>query len=163
MATLYVRLLENGATRLLESGGDLLLETSIIYPAGYRLLETGDYRLLETGSRRLFETDLNFLPFPLGFYVRKKLGKPGQLDPYGVFGIWQMRMTRTGKRPIKMKFYSPTNPKSVPQEANRAKFAAAMSAWMALTTEQKQSYTVRAKRRNMFGWGLFVRDYFMSH
>jgi len=84
-------------------------------------------------------------------------------DFMGSNGIWQMRMTKRGKVPVKMKFYTPTNPQSVAQEANRAKFASAMSAWTALTSGEKAAYTIRAKRRNMFGWGLFVRNYYQSH
>lgn len=101
--------------------------------------------------------------FVPGWYVSGKLGKTQSGDTFGANGIWQMRMTRTGKRPIRMRFYTPTNPQTEAQEANRAKFAEAMSAWKALTTEQKTAYTIRAKRRNMFGWGLFVRNYYQSH
>lgn len=99
----------------------------------------------------------------VGFYLSGNIGKPGDADPWGVNGIYQMRMTKTGKRPIKMKFYTPTNPQTVPQEANRAKFAAAMAAWMALTLSEKQAYNIRAKRRRMFGWGLFVREYYQAN
>lgn len=101
-------------------------------------------------------------PFLLGFGLAGKLGKPGGPDPLGVNGIYQMRMTKRGKVPVKMKFYAPTNPQSVAQEANRAKFAAAMSAWGALTDSQKAAYNVRAKRRGMFGWGLFIREYYQA-
>lgn len=101
--------------------------------------------------------------FLLGLGISGKLGTPTSPDPLGVMGIYQMRQTLTGKRPIKMKFYTPTNPQTVPQQANRTKFAAAMTAWGALTTEQKASYTTRAKRRNMFGWGLFIREYYQAN
>jgi len=77
--------------------------------------------------------------------------------------VYQMRMTRRGKVPIKMKFYTPTNPQTVPQEANRQKFADAMSAWGALTMEQKSVYNQRAKKRQMFGWGLFIREYYQAN
>lgn len=102
-------------------------------------------------------------PFLTGFYISGNIGKPGDADPLGVNGIYQMRMTKTGKRPIKMKFYVPTNPQTVPQEANRTKFATAMAEWMSLTAPQKQAYTDRAKKRNMFGHGLFIREYYQSH
>lgn len=99
----------------------------------------------------------------LGLGIAGKIGKPNVADPLGVNGIYQMRMTKRGKVPIRMRFYSPTNPQTVPQEANRAKFAAAVSAWMALTPEEKESYTIRAKKRSMFGWGLFIREYYQSN
>ena len=99
-------------------------------------------------------------PFFLGIGVSKKLGKAGDSDPLGVKGIWQMRMTKRGKVPIKMKFYTPYNPQTEAQEANRQKFADAMTAWQALTTEQKNAYDIRARRIGMFGRNLFIREYY---
>lgn len=99
----------------------------------------------------------------LGFNISGKIGKPSQPDPAGVNGIWQMRMTKNGKKPLKMKFYQPYNPQTEAQEANRSKFANAMIAWGSLTSEQKEAYTKRAKRRSMFGWGLFIREYYQAN
>jgi hypothetical protein len=111
-----------------------------------------------------FELAVEMPPnFLIGFGVSGKLGEALTTDPLNIRGIYQMRMTKRGKRPIKMKFYVPTNPQTVPQEANRTKFAAAMAAWMALTTEQKNVYNARAKKRNMFGWGLFIREYYQAN
>lgn len=101
--------------------------------------------------------------FPLGFLVWKKLGRPEWDDPLGVYGIYQRRKMKSGKGYIKMKFYTPTNPQTEPQQANRTKFADAMSAWGALTPEEKAPYYERAKRRQMKPWGLFVREYYQSH
>lgn len=106
------------------------------------------------------ESETQFL---LGLGMSGKLGKPGDPDPLNVNGIYQMRMTKRGKRPIKMKFYTPTNPQTPAQQANRAKFAAAVAAWQALTSEEKSVYTERAKKRQMFGWGLFIREYYQSN
>jgi len=92
-----------------------------------------------------------------------KLRKGIALDPLNTQGIYQMRMTKRGKVPIKMVFYVPTNPRTVPQQANRTKFAQAMTAWGALTAEQKAVYAKRAKRRQMFPWGLFIREFYQSH
>lgn len=102
-------------------------------------------------------------PILLSFGLSGKLGKPEWPDLQNVFGIYQMRMTKRGKRPIREVFYTPHNPETVPQQANRAKFADAMAAWVALTSEQKKAYTTRAKRRQMFGWGLFIREYYQSN
>ena len=125
----------------------------------YRLLQSGDRRLLETGGRRLLEIG----PFLMGFGMSGKLGEAGEPDRLGVKGIYQMRMTRRGKVPIKMKFYVPANPQTVPQQANREKFATAMTEWGDLTPEQKGVYNVRAKKRMMFGWGLFIREYYQNN
>jgi hypothetical protein len=97
------------------------------------------------------------------FGISGKLGKPSDPDLYDVNGIYQMRMTKQGKKPVRMVFYTPTNPETAPQQANRAKFATAMAEWTALTTEEKTVYNNRAKKRQMFGWGLFIREYYQSN
>lgn len=123
--------------------------TQYTVPAG----DAVDFELLEMEG----ETPL------IGFGISGKLGRPDMPDPLGVYGIYQMRMTKRGKRPIRMKFYTQTNPQTEDQQANRTKFASAMSAWGALTPEEKGAYNLRAKRRNMFGWGLFIREYYQSN
>lgn len=111
-----------------------------------------------------FELAVQDIPaFLLGFGMRGKLGNPSSPDPLNVMGIYQMRQTLTGKRPIKMAFYTPTNPQTTAQEANRAKFAAAMSAWGSLTESEKTAYNIRAKKRGLFGWNLFIRDYYQNN
>ncbi len=101
--------------------------------------------------------------FFLGYGVSGRIGREGESDPLNVNGIWQMRKTKRGKRPIKMKFYRPTNPQTEAQQANRAKFAAAMAAWQALSSGDKAVYNARAKKRQMFGWGLFIREYYQAN
>lgn len=117
---------------------------------------SGDHVDFELGSEILS-------PFFLGYGLSGKLGEEGELDPLGVKGIYQMRLTKTGKRPIKMKFYTPTNPQTVAQQNNRQKFADAMTAWGALTEPQKDSYTERAKKVGLFGWNLFIREYYQQN
>lgn len=101
-------------------------------------------------------------PF-IGFGVSKKVGKPTWENSHGYYGIWQMRMTKRGKRPIRMKFYRPTNPETGPQQANREKFADAMAAWMALTDEEREVYRKRARPLNLNGWNIFIREYFINN
>ena len=158
-----LRLLETGDVRLLETGDSLLLEIQPTDINGFLLLETGDNRLLENGLPRVLEDFVYPSDFFLGFGVSGKLGKPMGPDPFNVHGIYQMRMTKRGKVPIKMKFYVPTNPRTPAQQANRQKFADAQAAWMALTLPEKLVYTTRAKRRFMFGWGLFIREYYQEN
>ena len=108
---------------------------------------------------------------PSSFLIAGKLRRPALFgfgrrgaahygDNARTGGIYQTRMTLRGKVSIKMPFYAPTNPESVPQQANRTKFAAAMSTWMSLTSEQKTAYSQRAKRRGMRASGLFIREYY---
>jgi len=94
--------------------------------------------------------------------VSKKLGKKFWPNRQRYFGVWQMRKTKKGKVPILMKFYEPSNPQTVPQQANRNVFATAMSLWSNLTTTQKKVYNERAKKKNMYGSNLFVREYYQS-
>lgn len=163
MAEINVRLLETGDIRLLETGDQLLLERQPDYWNGWRLLETGDIRLLETGDTRLLEGFISASPFFMGFGMSKKIGKPTSPDPLGVMGIYQMRMTKRGKVPIKMKYYVPYNPETVPQQANRQKFADAMTAWQALTAPEKTAYNKRARNIGLFGRNLFIREYYPQH
>lgn len=161
-----------------------LLETG-----DYRLLETGDFRLMEgivnfdllaytppLGSAINFELSEEVTPPPffMGFGMSKKLGRPEWDDPLNVYGIYQMRMMdpnrepgrksyKKSKRPLKMKFYTPTNPQTVAQQANRQKFADAMSAWGSLTDEQKNAYNKRARKLNLFGWNIFIREYYQAN
>lgn len=115
------------------------------------------------GTAQYGATSSPVADFLLGIAISGKLGNPGEPDPLNVKGIYQMRMTKRGKRPIKMNFYTPTNPQTEAQQANRTKFANAMSAWGALTPEEKSVYNERAKKRQMFGWGLFIREYYQSN
>ena len=79
------------------------------------------------------------------------------------WGIWQLRH-RLGKRIfVKQKFYIPSNPRSVPQQAWRATFAAGMIAWGNLTTEQKKVYNGRANKLGIFGFNLFMKEYLNSN
>ena len=158
-----LRLLESGDIRLLETGDELLLEIQPPDLDGYLLLETGDNRLLENGLFRALEGLSQPSPFFMGFGMSGKIGEEGQEDLLNVKGIYQMRMTKRGKVPIKMKFYTPTNPQTVAQQANRAKFAAGMAAWSALTPEQKLAYNKSSRKRQMFGWGYFLREYFKNN
>ena len=126
-------------------------------------MNTGNFSLLKFGLGNFAGIESPKKEFFLGIGLSGKLGKPTAPDPLNVHGIYQMRMTKRGKVPVKMKFYGPTNPRTPAQEANRAKFAAAMVAWQALTPEEKGVYNKRAKKRSMFGWGLFIREYYQAN
>jgi len=60
-------------------------------------------------------------------------------------------------------FYITKNPRTVPQQANRAKLGPAVSAWQALTNEQKEVYNKRAIGKRFFGYQLFLKEYLLSH
>lgn len=92
-----------------------------------------------------------------------KIGRPDMPNTHGHYGIYQMRMTKRGKVPVRMKFYVPTNPRTVPQQANRTKFADAMQAWMALTPTAKEPYYRKAKKLQKRAHGLFIKEYFINN
>jgi hypothetical protein len=98
--------------------------------------------------------------FNLGMIITKRLGREGDPDPLGVNGIYQRRHTKNGVLSIKMKFYTPTNPNSPEQVANRSKFQSAMFAWNALTPEQRIPYTKKAKKLMLRPHNVFVREYY---
>jgi len=64
---------------------------------------------------------------------------------------------------IKKRNYSPKNPKTVPQQAHRQICADGVSAWQALTPEQKAEFDKRAAKLNMPGYNLFMSEYINSH
>lgn len=79
------------------------------------------------------------------------------------FGIYQQRKCKEGKITIKMKFYTPYNPQTEPQQLNRSKIIFAVLAWQGLTPEQKSAYNYNAKGTIYSGYNLFVREYLLSN
>ena len=124
---------------------------------------SGNFAILKFGAGNFSgiipETKMSLL----GFTIRGKVGKNGGADPLSVNGIYQMRKMKIGKRPIKMRFYQPTNPRTTAQQANRQKFADAMTAWGALSSPEKQEYIERAKKSRIIGYNLFVKEYMETH
>lgn len=55
------------------------------------------------------------------------------------------------------------NPQTEAQQANRAKFAAGMAAWKALTVEEKSPYIQVAKRLKQFPHVYFLKTYLQTH
>jgi len=98
-------------------------------------------------------------PRQYGYY---RYGGSGYGEAWTKWGIYQ-RDTKTGHQRIrKGVFYIPNNPQTEAQQANRNKFKAALTAWHALTDEQKQVYIERAKGKSMTGYNVFVKEYMLS-
>ena len=99
----------------------------------------------------------------IGMQIRKKLGKQGSPDPKNMYGIYRVRH-RWGKViQEKLPFYTPTNPQTEAQQANRQKFTDGKTAWNALTDEQRAVYNQRAKYKNCYGYNIFMSEYLLSH
>ena len=78
-------------------------------------------------------------------------------------GVYQMRHCIEGYIPVKTRFRV-TNRKTLTPAiiASQNKFAGAPAAWRALTDSQRVVYNTRAKRKLMYGYNLFIREYMLS-
>lgn len=81
--------------------------------------------------------------------------------PVDFAGIYRVRHYNGKVYHEKMDFFVQPITHTVPQDANRTKFAGAVSAWQALTAEQKAVYNKRAVGRHYFGYHLFLREYML--
>ena len=77
-------------------------------------------------------------------------------------GIYQKKKTLKGWRLSKAQFYRTSNPRTVPQQANRSKFAAGLPLYRALSDLEKKRLTALGRRYKMTGFNLFMRYYMRS-
>lgn len=88
-------------------------------------------------------------------------------------GIYQKRYTgynQTGYVPgkkrvpyyIRMRTYTPTNPRTELQQSKRMKFAEAVAAWQAMNEDQRAPYKARAVRHSRRGRNLFIQEYMLQ-
>lgn len=110
----------------------------------------------------------------MGLEVRGKVGAPSAygyasygIFPYGAgakeFGIYRLWTRYPPQRIIKNEYYFPTNRQTVPQQANRQKYADGVAAWQTLTDEQKDVYNKRAEYKKFSGYNLFLKEYLLSN
>ena len=108
------------------------------------------------------------------FQLRGQLGRCGAFgelnfgwsyfgDPYDEQGVYQIRHDRNGQKTVRLRSYRSMDPMTPAQLANRLKFSLAMAAWQALTPEQRLAYNQNSRKRGMFGWGYFIREYFKNN
>lgn len=72
-------------------------------------------------------------------------------------GIYSHKVTKKGKAVSKMRFYWPSNPRTVAQQARRTLFANGKAHWDSLTLEQKERYNTRARSLQMTGYNYHQR------
>lgn len=100
------------------------------------------------------------------------VGRAGDRSRMG--GIYQRRALAKNPTPVEgtnaeplpyivMRNYAPTNPQTTAQQANRAKFADAMTAWQSLTDDEKLIYHKQGSRIGLTGHNVFIRGYMASH
>lgn len=109
------------------------------------------FRLFGTsqpGFTRYGEEDIYFAP-------------PGR-SPILLSGIYRTDNVTGTTKVYREPFYITKNPRTVPQQANRQKYADAILAWQGLTNEQKQVYNKRAIGKGMSGYNLFLKEYLLS-
>ena len=85
------------------------------------------------------------------------------ITPISRFGIYRRFTQGPVRRIVKNRYYIPKNPRTVPQQARRAVYAAGVAAWQALTDPQKEVYNQRAKGRPYSGYNLFMQEYLRSN
>ena len=102
--------------------------------------------------------------FGQGYYGEEEItGLAGTWLETSKWGIYQRRHKLGKVVYAKLKFYTPTNPRTASQTTQRNKFTAGMTAWANLTNEQKTIYNERAKARHLHGVNLYLREYLKSN
>jgi len=94
--------------------------------------------------------------------MRGKVGTEARQSEVPFFGIYQHRHTPSGIINVKEKFYTPTNPQTETQQANRTKLANADKAWQALSEETKNYWRFKTKHPGMTGFNLFIKKYMLD-
>lgn len=78
------------------------------------------------------------------------------------WGIYQMMSIDGEKFLIRRDFYSPSNPQTAAQQANRGTFSDAVAGWQSLTDAEKKGYNKRAQGKNLSGYNLYISEYMRS-
>jgi len=83
---------------------------------------------------------------------------------YSIYsGIYQKKYYFGVPYISKSKFYRPTNPRTVAQQAHRSVFADGMTAWSSLDPETKESYRIQGRPLKLSGMNFFLRQYLLTH
>ena len=75
-------------------------------------------------------------------YASRVYGVRDYGDIYSLSGIYTVRTRYNHKTQVRMKYYIPYNPQTIPQQSWRSSFAAAIVAWRNLTYPKKKVYNV---------------------
>lgn len=78
-------------------------------------------------------------------------------------GIYSVKKTLRGKEVSRMRYYRPTNPRTVAQQSWRSVFASGKSAYDALDAGEKVLLSKEARKYGMTGYNLFMSRWLQSH
>jgi len=84
-------------------------------------------------------------------------------NPIDFAGIYRTDNVTGKVKNYREPYYITRNPRTSDQQAWRQIFADAISAWQALTQEQKDQYNKDAKGKGLSGYNLFLKEYLKSH
>ncbi len=136
------------------------VEKLFSYGSGKRLGKHREYGRGMYGFSDYGEDDLYLVLTPYGVSSFGGINFGDHLIMSGIF----FRNNESGKVKYYRKDYCiPTNPQSVPQQANRAKMTAAVLAWQGLTSEQQSVYNKSAIGKGMSGYNLFLKQHLLSN
>jgi hypothetical protein len=137
-------------------GIDKLFSTS---PRGrfdkFRLLGTSQFGYTNYGLEDLYFTRTCFGVISFGVHHFA--------DIIMLSGIYQIKNQNGVRKCSREIFYITKNPRTIPQQTNRAKMADAVLAYQGLTSSEKEVYHKRAIGKRMSGYNLFLKGYLLSH
>jgi len=79
------------------------------------------------------------------------------------FGIYSRKYYYGEAYISKMKFYRPTNPQTIVQQAWRSVFADGKSAWGVLNAQTKEIYRKKGMKLKMTGMNAYLSEYLKEH
>src|SRR5574337_392216 len=83
-------------------------------------------------------------------FARCGISRCGSSKLYG--GIYQRKKTLNGWRTSRMRYYRPSNPQTTAQQAWRSIFASGLTAWRALTDDERKLLSKQALSYRMTGF-----------
>ena len=117
------------------------------------------------GQKRYAQVFYGETPVVFGsvFYGRRGYGIDKYADIRDFYGIYKMVKGKYRSEIVKMDFYVPQNPRSIPQQTNREKMAFAVEGWQNLTNAEKVRYNRKAINKHYFGYHQYIKEYLLSH
>ncbi len=101
--------------------------------------------------------------WPIGEFGNSVFGVNQYADIIPLSGIYRTDNVTGETKNYREPYYITRNPRTEPQQTNRAKMAAAVLAWQGLTTPEKMVYYKRAIGKRLSGYNLFLKEYLESH